>query len=97
MKEAKVSPAEVRHMASLSRLNIDEEELRLFCCQFSQILDHMSILAAVDTEGVEPCYSPLFHTAKLREDHMDNRRSRREILSNAPETDGQYFIVPRII
>ena len=97
MKEDKVSPEEVRRMASLSRLKVDDEELKLFCRQFSQILDHMDILAAVDTQGVEPCYSPIFHTAALRDDKVNNRRSRGEVLSNAPETDGQYFIVPRII
>lgn len=84
-------------MASLSRLDIDEDELRLFCGQFTRILDYMGILEGVNTEGVEPCYSPVFHSAPLREDHMDNKRSAREILANAPETDGQYFIVPRII
>lgn len=97
MKEKEVSPKEVRHMARLSRLNIDDEEVKLFCRQFTQILDHMSILEAVDTEGCEPCYSPVFQPAELREDHMKNIRSREEILANAPETDGKYFIVPRII
>ena len=97
MEEKEVSAEEVLHMASLSRLKVDEEELRLFCRQFSQILEHMNILASVDTEGIEPCYSPVFYSAPLREDYMDNKRTSKEILANAPETDGQYFIVPRII
>lgn len=97
MKEKEVSPEEVLHMARLSRLNIKDEELGLFCRQFTQILDYMSILGTIDTDNVEPCYSPIFHSAPLREDHWNNKRSCREILANAPETDGQYFIVPRIV
>ncbi len=95
MKE--VSPEEVYHMAKLSRLNIDEDEVKLFSRQFTQILDHMNILSRVDTEGVEPCYTPVNHSSLLREDKADNLRSSKEILANAPETDGKYFIVPRII
>lgn len=97
MKEKEVSPEEVRHMAKLSRLNIDDEEVKLFCAQFTEILEHMNLLSAVDTQGVEPCYTPLKHSASLRADEVDNRRSQQEILANAPETDGEFFIVPRII
>lgn len=97
MSSKDVSPEEVRHLASLSRLTIDEHEVTLFCQQFSQIIEHMDILGKVDTNGVEPLYTPLDHSALLRDDNMDNKRSRAEILANAPETDGENFIVPRII
>lgn len=95
MKE--VTPEEVRHMAKLSRLYIDDDETRLFCRQFSEILEHMGVLAAVDTRGVEPCFSPVSGSSSLREDVVEKRRDRREILANAPETDGEFFIVPKII
>lgn len=84
-------------MAKLSRLRINEEEERLFRSQFTQILNYMNILSTLDTDGVEPCYTPIDHAAALRDDEMDNRRTCGEILANAPETDGAYFIVPRII
>lgn len=95
MKE--VSLEEARHMAELSRLHINEEEARIFCAQFTQILNYMSILSTLDTDGVEPCYTPIDHAAALREDEIEKRRTCGEILANAPETDGAYFIVPRII
>lgn len=95
MKE--VSPEEARHMAELSRLRINEEEEKLFCAQFTQILNYMNILSSLDTEGVEPCYTPIDRASALRDDEMEKRRTRGEILANAPETDGAHFIVPRII
>ena len=92
-----VSREEVRHMAALSRLAVTEEEERLFARQFGDILAHMDLLSRVETDGVEPLYSPLAHAAATRPDEAVNRRSRAEILANAPETDGEYFVVPRIV
>lgn len=92
-----VSREEVRHMAALSRLAVTEEEERLFGRQFGDILAHMALLSSVDTDGVEPLYSPHAHAAATRPDEAVNRRTRAEVLANAPATDGEYFVVPRIV
>ena len=57
----------------------------------------MDVLAQVNTENVDPLYSPVQHVAEGREDRAVNRRAREEVLANAPEADGEYFIVPRIV
>ncbi|MGE9986060.1 Asp-tRNA(Asn)/Glu-tRNA(Gln) amidotransferase subunit GatC [Desulfovibrio sp. SGI.169] len=92
-----ISREEVAHMAALSRLRVSDEEQELFARQFGDILGYMDVLARVDTDNVEPLYSPAQHTARGREDQAVNRRSREEALGNAPEADGEYFIVPRIV
>lgn len=92
-----VSSAEVRHMAELSRLIISEEEEKLFRRQFGDILGHVDVLSGIDTKGVEPLYSPVQHSGLTREDFERDIRTRTEILANAPETDGECFIVPRIV
>lgn len=92
-----VSREEVRHMAALSRLAVTEEEERLFARQFGDILAHMDLLSRVDTKDVEPLYSPHAHAAATRPDEAASLRTREEILANAPETDGEYFVVPRIV
>lgn len=88
---------EVRHMAKLSRLNIKESEVGIFATQFSRILDYMKILQTTDTDGVLPLFTPLEQPEWQRDDYAINNRSQEEILSNAPETDGKYFIVPKIV
>lgn len=95
--EKNISIDEVRHMAYLSRLAITEEEEQIFARQFSQILEHMSVLEKVDTENMEPLYTPLQENELTRPDIAINLRTQAQILSNAPETDGEYFIVPRIV
>ena len=57
----------------------------------------MDVLAQVDTSDVEPLYSPAQHPGPQREDVSARRRERSEVLANAPEADGEYFIVPRIV
>ena len=88
---------EVSHMAALSRLSVSEEEQTLFARQMGDILAYMDVLAQVDTNDVEPLYSPAQHPGPLREDVSARRRERSEVLANAPEADGEYFIVPRIV
>ena len=88
---------EVSHMASLSRLSVSEEEQTLFARQMGDILAYMDVLARVDTNDVEPLYSPAQHPGPQREDVSARKRERSEVLANAPEADGEYFIVPRIV
>ena len=92
-----ISREEVAHMAALSRLRVSDEEQKLVARQFGDILGYMDVLAQVNTENVDPLYSPVQHAAEGREDRAVNRRSREEVLANAPEADGEYFIVPRIV
>lgn len=92
-----VSVEEVRHMARLSKLEINSQEEELFRHQFGAILDHMNILERVDTSNIEPLYTPALQEEFTRADVADNTRQREQILANAPQTDGEYFIVPRIV
>lgn len=93
----KISPEQVAKIAMLSRLDLPQEKLELFAGQLGDILDYMDKLGELDTDNVEPMYSPVSHTTVLRKDEARKEYSRDEILSNAPEQDGQFFIVPRIV
>jgi len=93
----KISPEEVAKVASLSRLDLTEDKLELFAGQLGDILDYMDKLGELDTAEVEPLYSPVKHTTVLRRDVARKDYKREEILANAPEQDGQFFIVPRIV
>lgn len=96
-KETIIDEKAVLHMAELSRLYIAEDEIQSFSLQFSQIINLMDIIQAVPTENVEPMFSPLEQQAWQRNDKEHDFRTHEQIMRNAPETDGQYFIVPKII
>lgn len=96
----------VQKVAKLARLELgfglpkEEAEAVVirFAKQFDDIVALMDSLAAVETEGVEPLYWPLHTPASApREDCAARHNSREDILRNAPEQDGQFFVVPRIV
>lgn len=93
----KVSPEEVAKIATLARLRIGDDKLEAFAGQFNDILDYMDLLGQADTEGVEPLYSPVDPTPRMRKDEAKSEYTRDELLAGAPESDGSYFVVPKIV
>lgn len=93
----KISPEEVAKVASLARLELGPEKIEEFTGQLGDILEHMDKLGELDTEGVDPMFSPVEQVSVTREDKVRKEHTREEVLSNAPETDGKFFIVPRIV
>jgi len=87
----------VAHMAALAKLELDETMQERFARQFSDILSYMDALNAVDTQGVEALYQPVRHSALTRPDLIETSIDREKLLAGAPEQDGQYFVVPRIV
>ncbi|AMK12325.1 MAG: Asp-tRNA(Asn)/Glu-tRNA(Gln) amidotransferase subunit GatC [Pseudodesulfovibrio sp.] len=93
----KISPEEVAKVAGLARLDLSQDKLELFAGQLGDILAYMDKLGELNTDEVEPLYSPVQHTTVLRRDEVRKDYAREEILANAPEQDGQFFIVPKIV
>ncbi len=100
------SQEKVARIATLARLDLAEgltpaeaeTKLALFAKQFDDVVALMDTLHEVDTTGVEPLYWPLgTEAAPPREDEALRTNTREELLRNAPEQDGQFFIVPRIM
>lgn len=92
-----ISTEQVAAIARLARLAPDDERLAVFARQFGDILGYMEMLNGLDTTGVEPLYSPVQHATTLRADEAMARCTREDVLRNAPEADGEFFIVPRIV
>jgi aspartyl-tRNA(Asn)/glutamyl-tRNA(Gln) amidotransferase subunit C len=88
---------EVRKVARLARLELDERELKRQNRHLNDLLARFEELQSVDVEGVEPTSHsiPLFNV--LREDAIRTSLQRDAVLSNAPEARDGCFVVPRII
>jgi aspartyl-tRNA(Asn)/glutamyl-tRNA(Gln) amidotransferase subunit C len=61
------------------------------------ILAYMEKLNELDTSNVEPMMHALPMTNVFREDEVQPSLDREAALMNAPKTDGEYFLVPRIL
>ncbi len=93
----KLSREEVKHIALLSRLELSEEEVEKFQTQLSEILDFVEKLNELDTEGIDPKFQIIPPQNILREDVPGVSMPREKALMNAPETDGEHFIVPKVV
>lgn len=94
---AAIGEEEVRRVARLARLELDEEELARFTRQLGAILEAFRRLQEVDTEGVDPTFYPLPLHNVMRDDRVRPSLPVDKVLANAPEREGDYFKVPRII
>lgn len=92
-----ISASDLNHLCYLAKLAPDEATKERLTNQFNDIVNYIDKLAEVNTDGIEPLYSPVIHKSAVREDIAVIRQTSETILANAPETDGKYFIVPRIV
>ena len=92
-----ISVEDVRYIAGLARLSFSEEEEERLAHEMSAILDYMEQLNELDTTGVPPMAHVLDLENVFRDDRAEARISREEALQNAPDADGTYFRVPKVI
>ena len=92
-----LSPEKALAIATLARLEITPDQAAVLAAQMDDILGYMGKLNELDTASVEPMYTPVDQAGMLRPDEVRKESTRADILCNAPESDGEYFIVPRIV
>lgn len=94
-----IDRAQVRHVARLARLALSPEEEERFAAQLGHVLEYVERLQAVDVSGIEPLSFAGDAAAGLllRDDEPRPCLSREKVLAQAPEHDGEAFLVPRII
>ncbi|MFQ5521405.1 MAG: Asp-tRNA(Asn)/Glu-tRNA(Gln) amidotransferase subunit GatC [Candidatus Methylomirabilia bacterium] len=97
MREPKITIAEVEHVARLARLDLSPEEKERMRSQLDAILTYIDKLRELDTAGVEPTAHVIPMTNVMRDDAVRPCLPREEMLANAPERDGDFFRVPKII
>jgi aspartyl-tRNA(Asn)/glutamyl-tRNA(Gln) amidotransferase subunit C len=92
-----MDPTEVRKVANLARLSLTEQELESSRQQLGAILDYVRLLDEVSLDGVAPMPHPVPMQNVFRDDEQKPSLLREDALSNACKTDGQFFLVPRIL
>jgi aspartyl-tRNA(Asn)/glutamyl-tRNA(Gln) amidotransferase subunit C len=92
-----LSRDEVRKVATLARLKVSDGELDTLASDLSAIIGYVQVLNEVSTTGVTPMVHAVELHNVLRPDVIADSLPRAAALSNAPQSDGQYFLVPAII
>ena len=92
-----VSADDVKKIARLSRLHVEEGRLQPLADDLNGILGWIEQLAEVDVEGVEPMTSAVDMAAPMRKDEISDGGKRDDVLKNAPKSDDGFFVVPRSV
>ena len=93
----KIDQNQVRKVAKLSRLDLSDAEVEEFTGQLSAILEYVEKMNELDTTGVEPLAHCLPVNNVLREDSAKESLGTDKVLANAPQRDGEFFKVPKIL
>lgn len=102
---AAVTLADVRHVAALANLQLTPHEEPRMQRDLNAILGHIALLSRLDTEGVPPMtqVSEMLQAAPapvgstLRPDTPRPSVDRAAVMHEAPESDGRFFKVPKVI
>lgn len=94
---APITVGDVQHVAALAQLSLDGATQERLVKEMGDILDYMRKLDELDTSGVEPMMHVLDIGNVYREDTVGPSLDRETALAMAPKTDGEYFLVPRIL
>lgn len=92
-----INEATVRKIAHLARIKVSDEEAKALESELSSILDWVEQLNEVDTDSVEPMTSAVETAMKMREDVVTDGGYANRITRNAPMSDDNFFVVPKVV
>jgi aspartyl-tRNA(Asn)/glutamyl-tRNA(Gln) amidotransferase subunit C len=88
---------QVRRIASLARIRLEESELGQAQAELNGILGWIEQLQAVDTDGIEPMAGGGAVALRPRPDAVTDGGQAERVLANAPDRQGEYFGVPKVV
>ena len=96
---ARITSDEVTRLASLSNISLTDDEVASMQADLENILNYVSQLEDLDTDGVEPTYqvNGLENIDRPDEEEIDYGVTREELLATAPEQLDNQIKVPKVI
>ena len=94
---SKITADDVLKVAKLARLDLPDDTIATYTGQLERILDYVDQLQAVDTEGVLPTTRAVEVVNATREDTVVDTDVRQDLLDQAPQREGDFFRVPKIL
>ncbi len=87
----------VKHISKLSRISIEEEKAKKLSNDLNSIFEFIEKLNELDTSKTEPLTSIAETTLKLRNDKIESKNIREDILKNSPDKNKDFFVVPKVV
>lgn len=87
----------VKRVARLARIAVTDEDAERMTGELNRILGFVEQLGEVDVSGVEPMTSVTPMVMKKREDRVTDGNKAADIVANAPATEENFFLVPKVV
>ena len=88
---------EVKKIAHLARLAVDEADVQSYADDLSRILEFVETLEVADLSAYDPMAHPLDMSQRLRADEVSEPDQRDHFQAIAPATEAGLYLVPRVI
>ncbi len=92
-----LSPEEVKKIAYLARLSIEEEHVEQYSEDLSSIFGLVEQMNAAATDDIEPMAHPQNAMQRLRDDVVTETNQRDKLMANAPLKEDGLFLVPKVL
>lgn len=92
-----LTPDQVRKVATLARLKVDDGHINDYASELSGILDMVAVLEAAQTDDITPMAHPLDLAARLRPDEVRETDAREAFQQIAPAVADGVYLVPKVI
>jgi len=92
-----VDLATVKRVARLARIAVTEEDANRMVGELNGIINFVEQLNEVDVSGVEPMTSVTPMDMRKRTDTVNDGDKPADIVANAPTTDRDFFLVPKVV
>ena len=92
-----LDPATIRRIASLARIRVEDDQLEPLALELNGILGWIEQLNEVNVDGVEPLTGGAQMAMKMRDDLVTDGGYKEQILANAPDRNGDFFAVPKVV
>ncbi|MCW0233148.1 MAG: Asp-tRNA(Asn)/Glu-tRNA(Gln) amidotransferase subunit GatC [Ferrovibrio sp.] len=89
--------AAVAKIAKLARLKTDPDRLEAMASELNRILSFVEELQAVNTDNVAPMTSVQPMKLRQREDVVTDGGNPEAVLKNAPQRQGDFYTVPKVV
>jgi len=87
----------VKHISKLARISVDEKKANKLAGDLNSIFEFIEKLNELNTENVEPLTSVANTTLRFRKDEVESKNIREKILSNSPDNNKDFFVVPKVV
>lgn len=92
-----VDLATVKRVAHLARIAVNEDEAQRMMAELNGILGFVEQLSEVNVDGVEAMTSVTPMAMKKRTDEVTDGNKAADVVANAPNTDQNFFLVPKVV